>query len=290
MKILFFAPPIYPLMTPETVKLRFKTASPAGRLAALLLDILMILLGCLGLALGGYLIMTLFPSTVLQNLLAAVLLLCYFFLRNLYFIFFELKHNGRTPGKKKLGLQVIARDGGTLTANMVFARNFLREVEFFLPLTFILTAHRQSAHIPAWLYIAVSAWIAFILFFPAFNRYGLRLGDLAAGTLVVMAPRPMLLADLVSDKAPADAGIRFSKKQLDPFGVKQLKALEAILRMPDDKQRKVLCREVYDKIVDRLELTWEPLEKDPEPFLKAFYSALRAELERKMLLSSEEIR
>jgi len=38
-----------------------------------------------------------------------------------------------TPGKRILGIRVAARNGKALTAEAVFARNAMRELEVFLP-------------------------------------------------------------------------------------------------------------------------------------------------------------
>ena len=65
----------------------------------------------------------------------AVAQILIFFVRNFYFIFLEIGRKAATPGKRALGLRVADRKGGRLTANAVIARNFLRELEFFLPLS-----------------------------------------------------------------------------------------------------------------------------------------------------------
>src|SRR3546814_12137383 len=60
-----------------------------------------------------------------------------FLLRNFWFIGFELGQRAATPGKRLMGIRVVARDGGRLTADAVVARNLIRELELFLPLTMI---------------------------------------------------------------------------------------------------------------------------------------------------------
>src|SRR3546814_9024800 len=51
-----------------------------------------------------------------------------------WFIGFELGSRAATPGKRLMGIRVVARDGGRLTADAVVARNLIRELELFLPL------------------------------------------------------------------------------------------------------------------------------------------------------------
>ena len=99
------------LMPPEGVPLRVELAEPGERAAAFLADIffstaaalLILLVGGL-LLLGGA-----------QFTLPIVLFLS-FLVRNAYFIFFELRWGGVTPGKRLLGLRVIDRRGGPLRA------------------------------------------------------------------------------------------------------------------------------------------------------------------------------
>src|SRR5262245_59228219 len=63
-----------------------------------------------------------------------------FLFRNAYFLFFELGPRGATWGKRITGIRIAARDGGRLSAEMVIARNLLRDIELFLPLVFLASA------------------------------------------------------------------------------------------------------------------------------------------------------
>jgi uncharacterized RDD family membrane protein YckC len=60
-------------------------------------------------------------------------MLGFFMLRTFWFIGFELGSRAATPGKRLMGIRVVARDGGRLTADAVVARNLIRELELFLP-------------------------------------------------------------------------------------------------------------------------------------------------------------
>ena len=58
-----------------------------------------------------------------------------------------------------MGLRVAARDGGRLTAEAVFARNAMREIEVFLPLTFILaSASGDDRSDGGWLVLLGLGW------------------------------------------------------------------------------------------------------------------------------------
>ncbi len=134
-----------------------------------------------------------------------------------YFTAFELTLRAATPGKRMIGLRVAMRDGSPLTANAVFARNFMRELEIFLPIAFLTSG---TEGIDGWIVLFGLIWCSLFLFVPFFNRDRLRVGDLVGGTWVVMAPRRVLDADL-SANSPKTSAI-FSTAALDAYGIKEL--------------------------------------------------------------------
>ena len=125
----------------------------------------------------------------------AIWLLFAFFLRNFYFMVFEMGPKAATPGKMLMKIRVANRLGGHLKANAVFARNAMRELEFFLPLAFVFSPKQG---VEGWLTLFGLMWSFIFLLFPLFNKDGLRAGDLIAGTWVVKSPKPYLSKDLVS--------------------------------------------------------------------------------------------
>src|SRR3546814_20800151 len=72
-----------------------------------------------------------------------------FLLRNFWFIGFELGQRPATPGKRRMGIRVVTRDGGRLTADAVGPRHLIREPEPFLPLTMI-TVGEAEASVAGW--------------------------------------------------------------------------------------------------------------------------------------------
>jgi uncharacterized RDD family membrane protein YckC len=120
-------------VTPEGVPLRFMIAGVGDRVAAFLIDGLMIL----GAAIVVAIVIGLGAATS-RGLGLAAGFVAFFLLRNFYFTWFECRWHGTTPGKRAVGLRVIDAHGGILTAEAVFARNLMREVEVFLPLVAVL--------------------------------------------------------------------------------------------------------------------------------------------------------
>ena len=261
------------LITPEGVDLRLRLAEASERASAFLLDAA-IIVGVL-VAMTIVMLLALLATKGHGGSAIAVLwLFGSFVLRNLYFILFELTPKAATPGKRILGLRVAARNGGRLTADAIFGRNAMRELEVFLPLSFLF-AHAQD--IDAVIALAGAAWCAVFVFFPLFNRDRLRVGDLVAGTWVVKTPKLKLLRDMAS--RPDDTrGLVFSAAQLDAYGVKELQVLEQVLRRYDAKVVAAVAARIRGKI------GWTASDGEGDgDFLDAYYRALRGRLEGRLL-------
>lgn len=279
------APPqsfVRPLVTPEGLDLRLTLASAGERATAFVLDVLIMLalLVALTLLAGLLLFATQTKSRLVdgQEVTAIIWLLGAFVLRNCYFVFFELGPRAATPGKRAMGLRVIARDGGRLTAEAILARNGLREIEVFLPVTLLAASAVAGDPIDAVTTLLAIIWSGLFLLFPLFNRDRLRAGDLVAGTWVVRAPRVTLLADLTDDAPTALPRFAFTPQQADAYGVKELEILEDLLRRPDPRA----VRLVAERIRGKIGFIQPPGETD-RAFLAAYYAALRARLEHRLL-------
>ncbi|MDB5692314.1 MAG: hypothetical protein JWO81_1377, partial [Alphaproteobacteria bacterium] len=184
-------------VTPEGVDLQLELGSAGTRAAAFMLDAFIILLV---LIVATIAIVLLFVAAKAE-ILVILWLLGFFVLRNCWFSLFEMGGRGATPGKRLMGLRVVARDGARLTGGAVIARNAMREIEVFLPLSF-LGAQAAEGAADAFLTLFALLWSGIFLFFPLFNRDRLRVGDLVAGTWVVRAVGGALGADLAASQAP----------------------------------------------------------------------------------------
>ena len=258
------------LVTPEGIDLRLVLGEAGERAAALLLDLAIIL----GMLLGVSIVLGIIGAALnfaVAGLLQAVWLLAFFFLRNFYFMAFELTPKAATPGKRALGLRVAMRDGGPLTAEAIFTRNAMREIELFLPLGFLLAA---GFGLGGWGNIAALIWFAVFALFPFFNKDRLRVGDLVGGTWVVRAPKRVLDADLAGDEVMAEG--LFSAEALEAYGVKELNVLEDVLRRRDPAVMKAVAERIQYK-------TGAPAFGSPLEFLQAYYKELRRHLESRLL-------
>lgn len=265
------------LLTPEGVDLRLTLASAGDRAAAFLIDCLIMLasLITLSIAVGvGFGAM----GKDGGELLKMIWLVGFFVLRNGYFILFELTPRAATPGKRLLGLRVIARDGGRLTGEAIVTRNAMREIEVFLPMIALFASSAAGETVDAVMGLLAVAWTGIFLLFPLFNRDRLRVGDFVAGTWVVKAPRRKLGVDLAGDAASSLQRFSFTPAQTQAYGVKELQVLEDVLRQRDVRTMKDVARRIRRKI------DWpaEPHENDAD-FLAAYYAALRGRLEHRLL-------
>jgi uncharacterized RDD family membrane protein YckC len=188
--------------TPENVAFDYEVAGIGSRFLAALVDtalivVLQLIVYAVILAVGS-------GSNVLSKWLPAILgLLAFFFLWG-YYVFFELLWNGQSPGKRLAGLRVIRTDGTPVTMTESLVRNLVRLVDF-LPLLY-------GAGVVA----------MFI------NEQSRRLGDLAAGTLVVHDRAMVSLASLDSPAAlgplPGAEGLVLPVNRLSPSDIQLAEA------------------------------------------------------------------
>jgi len=266
------------LLTPEGVPLRIELADPGERIAAFLADVcfsfvaaLLVILCGVGLGAAGL------------GFTLPVVVLLGFAIRTGYFLFFELRWAGATPGKRLMGLRVIDRRGGALRPGAVLARNLMRQAEFFFPLELLLITQ-------GWLWspgqAAINlAWIGAMIAVALGSRDRQRLGDLIGGTIVIALPQRLLLEDLARETQV----FQFSDEQLQVYGVKELQVLEDVLRRPYNAETRRLKEEVRDRI--RRRIGWWDRNvsvHETEVFLRDFYTAQRALLERRKNLGREK--
>ena len=268
-------------VTPEGVDLRLHIGDAGQRAAAFLLDA-----GIIIAVLFAFTLVAVFGAAVAADsggpagaeVVVVIWLLGFFLLRNFYFTAFELSAAAATPGKRALGLRVASRDGGRLRAESVFARNAMRELEVFLPLS-LLGARATQGGLDSWIYLLALIWAGIFVFFPLFNRDRLRLGDLVGGTGVVRTPRRALGRDMADEGAARRAAFGFTTAQLDAYGARELHVLEGLLRHRDRKT----MRAVAERIQRRIGWRPDPGQSDQE-FLSAYYAALRGRLEERLLM------
>ncbi len=237
------------LQTPESVELEFRLAGAGSRALALVIDYLIWGALLFLLALAWFFTAAVLPEAV-QQFYAAVSLFVLFATYVGYFVFFETLWRGQTPGKRLTKIRVVREDGRPIGLQQALLRALLRPIDdlFYLGLLFIL-----------------------------FSKQEKRLGDMAAGTLVI-------------EEGSADA-----KTQIELSNNAQALATELIETgnivklSPDDfatireflKRRKKLSPSARLSLGDKLagqaenllDMQETPLNVVPESFLEAIYLA-----------------
>jgi uncharacterized RDD family membrane protein YckC len=161
----------YDLRTPEQIELNYDLAGLGSRALARLIDGFIqgvLIAACIfAFGLGSALLASMsqrglnIDSTIVAIVGISLLVLLVFGVLFGYDIFFELAWNGQTPGKRAAGIRVLTTRGEPVTVVHVLVRNLLRLVDF-LPSSYM------------------AGCICMLL-----TRRSQRLGDLAAGTIVV---------------------------------------------------------------------------------------------------------
>lgn len=155
---------LYAIRTPENVHFEFELAGLASRALACCVDVAVMATLTVLAALAANLF-----GVVFAGLARALYVVLAFVVHWGYGAGLEWRMQGQTLGKRLLGLRVLSLHGTTITFGQAALRNLVRMVDI-LPACYLAGG--------------VSA---------AIDRHGRRLGDLAAGTIVVhqrSSPRP----------------------------------------------------------------------------------------------------
>ncbi len=162
----------YTLETPDQVEIDFELAGLGSRFCAMAIDTLLICLGVFALGLfaafwqlGWWSLLTdqvdRAGDSSASLLLSIVIIVVAFLFSGGYYLFCEYLMRGQTPGKRAMKLRAIRDDGTAMLGQDLLIRNLLRFVDF----------------LPA--FYGVGSLVMF------FHPQSKRLGDIAAGTIVV---------------------------------------------------------------------------------------------------------
>lgn len=148
----------YQIETPEGIDLPLRPAGLVPRVLAFAFDLV-----ARGVIMGVLMV----PLALLGNVGLGLGALLLFLVSWWYMVLFEVLNQGCSPGKQVMGLRVVQDDGTPVGWSASLIRNLLRFVDM-LPFGYFFGAISCLQH-------------------PHFKR----LGDLAAGTLVVYRERPL---------------------------------------------------------------------------------------------------
>jgi len=146
--------------TPELVAIEMPLAGLGSRFAAVMVDFLIWAVAVIGLLIVASIVMPNIDN-VGEKWAIGIVIFLFFLLRWGYFTLFEAFWDGRTPGKRLVKIRVIQKSGRGISLFEAMTRNLLRFVD----------------ELPSFYAIGVITLFC--------TRDHQRLGDLAAGTLVV---------------------------------------------------------------------------------------------------------
>jgi len=262
--------PGHGLFSPEGVRLDLAIAGPAPRIIAYGIDLL-IMAVCVvltfvtvfaslpvGNAIGKW-FASLLPKTAnhahpgnpngalpaqLGGIVFAIFVLAQFVIESGYFIFWEMLTGGRSPGKALVGLRVVRRNGLPIELGNSMVRNVFRIVDL-LPANYLV------------------GLISMLL-----SPSGDRLGDHAAGTIVIRLDRPQAAGEITTSRNPQTLSL--TREQLARIGPREIELIRGTLRrlstIPEDRADQLLA-EVTETMRQRLELPELP-GSDPREFLR----------------------
>ncbi len=238
----------YTLETPENIEVHFELAGIGSRFCAILIDTILIV-GCIILLMILFIGMLSWSPTLhvsdskWQEWIGALLIVIGMtLLADGYFIFFEWVMRGQTPGKKSMKLRVIHDDGTAVAGTSILVRNILRIVDF----------------------LPVAYGVGLVAIFV--NKHCKRLGDLAAGTIVIKEGQLDYRANADKKKetlpelvVPANPELTPEERRLLSGFIQRREQLLLHVRLKLAKQLVLPLREKYGGNADDPELYLERL-------------------------------
>ncbi len=230
--------------TPEHIAFEYRVAGPARRAVAHVLDLLL----CYGVfaIVAVALTAAILGASVLGEISdlakasVGVLLVLLFFVQWLYFLLWEALR-GTTPGKMALGLAVVTTNGRPIGFREAALRNLLRAADA-LPTAYVVGVACQ-----------------------AMTERFQRLGDLVAGTMVILPERPAAKRALAlhPPATPQELDMFPAHVTLDP---EERAAIELFLRRRGDLGQ-ARSLELAEMVAPRLAARFGVPLRDPVRFL-----------------------
>ncbi|HEX9705152.1 MAG TPA: stage II sporulation protein M [Gemmatimonadales bacterium] len=231
----------YAIETPEHVVVELELAGLGSRLAAVVIDTILVsfLLTVLGFGIAG--LAAVAGPRVAPWFVGIGIILSFLIIWG-YYVLFEALNGGRTPGKKYVGIRTLMDTGHPITFGAAAARNLVRMVDSLpivgLPMVLLHSQHK-------------------------------RLGDLVAGTIVVREQASHLKLGAPAAAAEARAPVEAGAPEL---GDAEYALLGRLLERLDDLETDQRARLVED-VASRLAPRFPRRPADAATFLVDLYAA-----------------
>ncbi len=183
------------IVTPENITFRYSVAGPFQRATAFLLDFLIRI---------GIIIVLLIATVMLESVVGEVsigfFLLSNFILNWFYGAVFETYMNGQTPGKRIMGIRAVTVDGKPINAMQAVMRNLIRTADTY-PLVSPAMFGIEFSDSPVFQAAIIPTFVMGLIVMSMNRRYQ-RIGDLVAGTMVIIDQRKATYG-LIDVRSPA---------------------------------------------------------------------------------------
>jgi len=219
--------------TPENVTLDLELAGLGSRALASLIDLAILSAWSLAVVVASS-VLALFGNAGPMAAAVTVLVLSVSF--GAYFVLFEGLRNGQTPGKRLLGIRVVRQTGHPITMGAAIVRNVLRLADMLPPPVYLVGGALVALH-----------------------PKGQRLGDMAAGTVVVR-DRPQEATKAVVTSPEGAEQLALEAPELDDAEFHLLRRFHDRLPSLDALVRQRLAQQLTARLAGRYPI------RDPNDF------------------------
>lgn len=204
--------------TNQNVKINFEISSIGDRIFAYLIDTFVLA----GISIGIYIIGSITD--------AGIGFFLFFILIFFYHLICELTMNGQSVGKRSQGIRVMKKDGNPATFSGYFLRFLLRPIDSFYGLG---------------------------LAFAFFTDHSQRLGDLAAGTIIVDVNSEDVLSQQVKDQMNINVHEGIKYPEAAQLSEQDLQIIQTILDSRIESKKHHIVIELATKIADKLGISYD---------------------------------
>ncbi|MEE2937014.1 MAG: RDD family protein [Planctomycetota bacterium] len=251
------------VVTPENISFEYQLAGPFRRLPAFLIDFVVRWVVILAIVLLIWVTGGLISVSELGPFMLATTFLVYFIISWFYGTLMETYFNGRTVGKWACGLRAIDIDGRPISGKRALIRNLLRVADL-MPLAAISSVAPDVP--PAFMIPTGMVGLTTMIC----TRRMQRLGDLAAGTMVIVDERSWRLPVVKVDdpRVPALASFFPGDHRVSRSMARTLAIYAERRHYLTPARRREVARHLTDQLVEEFEFRRDI---DPDLLMYALY-------------------
>ena len=251
------------VVTPENIAFDYQLAGPFRRLPAYLIDFAVRWIAIILLVTGVYLIGGLIDFSLLGPFAVATGFIVYFVVSWFYGTLMETYFNGRTVGKWACGIRAIDVDGRPISGKRALIRNLLRIADL-APLAAVSSVAEDVPPV----FVIPTGMIGLLSMIS--TRRLQRLGDLAAGTMVIVDERSWRLpvAKVDDPRVPALASFFPGDYRVSRSMARTLAIYAERRHYLTPARRREVARHLTVPLVDRFEFRTDI---DPDLLMYALY-------------------